>query len=63
VVGVAPLGKNTGDGLSGLKREVEEVGKRVSVAVAGLKAIGGDVDILGSVMAAMFTGMEEAEKK
>ena len=64
VVGVAPLGKNVGDGLSGLRQEeVEEVGKRVSVAVAGLKAIGGYVDVLGSMMAVMLKRMEEVESK
>ena len=62
VVGVAPPGKNAGDEFSGLKREVEEIGKRVNVALSGLKAIGGDVDVLGSMMAAMFKGMEEMEK-
>jgi len=61
-VGVAPLGKNAGDGFTGLKKEVEEIGKRVNVALSGLKAIGGDVDVLGSMMAAMFKGMEESEK-
>jgi len=62
-VGVAPLGKNAGDGFTGLKKEVAEVGERVNVALAGLKAIGGDVDVLGSMMVAMFKGLEEAEKK
>jgi len=61
-VGVAPLGKNAGDGFMGLKKEVEEIGKRVNVALAGLKEIGSDVDVLGSMMAAMFKGMEESEK-
>ena len=42
---------------------MEEIGKRVNVALSGLKAIGGDVDVLGSMMAAMFQRMEEAEKK
>ena len=63
VVGVAPLGKNAGEGLSGLRREVEEVGKRVSMAVAGLMKIGGDINVLGSMMVAMFKGMVEVEKK
>jgi len=61
-VGVVHLGKNAGDGLSGLKREVEEVGRRVCVALEGLKAIGGDIDILGYMMAAIYKGMQEAEK-
>jgi len=62
VVGVAPLGKNAGNRFTGLKKEVEEIGKRVNVALSGLKAIGGDVDVLGSMMAAMFKGMEESER-
>ena len=62
-VEVAPLGKNAGDGFTGLKREVEEIGKRVNVALSGLKAIGGDVDVLGEMLAAMYKGVEAAEKE
>ena len=62
-VGVAPLGKNAGDGFTGLKREVEEIVKRVNVALSGLKAIGGDIDVLGSMMAAMYRGVKAAEKE
>ena len=61
-VRVAPLGKNAGDGFTGMKKEMEEIGKRVNVALEGLKAIGSDVDVLGSMMAAMFKGLEETEK-
>jgi len=62
-VGVAPLGKNAGDGFTGLKKEVEEIGKRMNVALAGLKEIGSDVDVLGSMLATMFREQEEEAKK
>jgi len=62
-VGVAPLEKNAGDGFTGLKKEVGEIGKMVNVVVAGLKAIGSDVNVLGFMMATMFKEKEEEARR